>query len=244
MPCRAHRRRDFGRRRCGRRQHQQRASRAEEPQQSSLRLHFPRLFISLLRGRARVAAASGTTIAADADLRVRVRGVRLPLRGAGRGRGRGRGLRGVWLGADATADLRLLPAGTTAAGGRVRADESRRRERESARQDRIAESRKKRAAGESGPGAGRGGDAEARRERLVELYKEVADCPLSPLRDPDQGGLRRRQRRRRVDVRRRGAGRRRGPPGAAVRRPRRPAAERAPGRDRALARGRLHLPTC
>ena len=63
---------------------------------------------------------------------------------------------------------------------------------------------------------------------------------LPAARDPHQGGLRRRQRRRRPDVRRRGAGRRRGPPGPALRRPRRPAAQPDAGGDRPLARGRLH----
>jgi putative FmdB family regulatory protein len=41
----------------------------------------------------------------------------------------------------------FAPPGRQPRGARVRADESRRRERESARQDRIAESRKKRADG-------------------------------------------------------------------------------------------------
>ena len=59
-------------------------------------------------------------------------------------------------------------------------------------------------------------------------------------RDADQGRLRGGKRRRRPDVRRRGARGRRGPPGAAVRRSRRAAAERDAGGDRALARGRLH----
>lgn len=54
-------------------------------------------------------------------------------------------------GADRTRRLlsNVSPPGRQPRGGRVRADESRRREREAARQDRIAESRKKRAAGES-----------------------------------------------------------------------------------------------
>ena len=43
----------------------------------------------------------------------------------------------------------VSPPGRQPRGAAVRADESRRREREAARQDRIAESRKKRAAGES-----------------------------------------------------------------------------------------------
>jgi len=43
----------------------------------------------------------------------------------------------------------VSPPGRQPRGGRVRSDESRRREREAARQDRITESRKKRAAGES-----------------------------------------------------------------------------------------------
>jgi putative FmdB family regulatory protein len=43
----------------------------------------------------------------------------------------------------------VSPPGRQPRGARVRADESQRREREAARQDRIAESRKKRAAGES-----------------------------------------------------------------------------------------------
>jgi putative FmdB family regulatory protein len=42
----------------------------------------------------------------------------------------------------------VSPPGRTPRGARVRSDESRRREREAARQDRIAESRKRRAAGE------------------------------------------------------------------------------------------------
>jgi len=51
----------------------------------------------------------------------------------------------------------VSPPGRQPRGGRVRSDESRRSEREAARQDRIVESRKKRAAGESvrpakGPG--------------------------------------------------------------------------------------------
>ena len=51
--------------------------------------------------------------------------------------------------------------------------------------------------------------------------------PLPAFGDPHQGRLRRRQRGRRPDVRRRGARRRGGPPGPAVRRPRRGAAQRA-----------------
>jgi putative FmdB family regulatory protein len=43
----------------------------------------------------------------------------------------------------------VSPPGRQPRGAGVRSDESRRREREAARQDRIAESRKKRAAGES-----------------------------------------------------------------------------------------------
>lgn len=43
----------------------------------------------------------------------------------------------------------VSPPGRQPRGATVRSDESRRREREAARQDRIAESRKKRAAGES-----------------------------------------------------------------------------------------------
>jgi putative FmdB family regulatory protein len=43
----------------------------------------------------------------------------------------------------------VSPPGRQPRGGRVRSDESRRREREAARKDRIAESRKKRAAGET-----------------------------------------------------------------------------------------------
>jgi putative FmdB family regulatory protein len=43
----------------------------------------------------------------------------------------------------------VSPAGRQPRGAAVRSDESRRREREAARQDRIAESRKKRAAGEA-----------------------------------------------------------------------------------------------
>ena len=42
----------------------------------------------------------------------------------------------------------VSPPGRTPRGARVRADESRRREREAARQDRLGESRKRRAAGE------------------------------------------------------------------------------------------------
>ena len=42
----------------------------------------------------------------------------------------------------------VSPPGRTPRGAGVRSDESRRRERESARQDRISESRKRRAAGE------------------------------------------------------------------------------------------------
>jgi putative FmdB family regulatory protein len=42
----------------------------------------------------------------------------------------------------------LAPPGRQPRGGKVRADESRRREREAARQDRMAESRKRRALGE------------------------------------------------------------------------------------------------
>ena len=42
----------------------------------------------------------------------------------------------------------VSPPGRQPRGARVRADESRRREREAARHDRIAESRKRRAAGE------------------------------------------------------------------------------------------------
>jgi putative FmdB family regulatory protein len=42
----------------------------------------------------------------------------------------------------------VSPPGRQPRGGAVRSDESRRREREAARQDRIAESRKRRAAGE------------------------------------------------------------------------------------------------
>ncbi|HMI81867.1 MAG TPA: zinc ribbon domain-containing protein [Solirubrobacterales bacterium] len=42
----------------------------------------------------------------------------------------------------------VSPPGRQPRGARVRADESRRREREAARQDRLAESRKRRAAGE------------------------------------------------------------------------------------------------
>lgn len=43
----------------------------------------------------------------------------------------------------------VSPPGRQPRGAAVRSDESRRREREAARQDRIAESRKKRAAGEN-----------------------------------------------------------------------------------------------
>jgi putative FmdB family regulatory protein len=43
----------------------------------------------------------------------------------------------------------VSPPGRQPRGGAVRSDESRRREREAARQDRIAESRKKRAVGEN-----------------------------------------------------------------------------------------------
>jgi putative FmdB family regulatory protein len=43
----------------------------------------------------------------------------------------------------------VSPPGRQPRGGAVRSDESRRREREAARHDRIAESRKKRAAGEN-----------------------------------------------------------------------------------------------
>ncbi len=43
----------------------------------------------------------------------------------------------------------VSPPGRQPRGAAVRSDESRRREREAARQDRIAESRKKRAAGET-----------------------------------------------------------------------------------------------
>ena len=51
----------------------------------------------------------------------------------------------------------VSPPGRQPRGGRVRSDESRRTEREAARQDRIVESRKKRAAGESvRPAKGRG----------------------------------------------------------------------------------------
>lgn len=42
----------------------------------------------------------------------------------------------------------VSPPGRTPRGARVRSDESRRREREAARQDRVTESRKRRAAGE------------------------------------------------------------------------------------------------
>lgn len=42
----------------------------------------------------------------------------------------------------------ISPPGRTPRGARVRADESRRREREAARQDRLSESRKRRALGE------------------------------------------------------------------------------------------------
>jgi putative FmdB family regulatory protein len=42
----------------------------------------------------------------------------------------------------------VSPPGRTPRGAAVRSDESRRRERESARQDRLGESRKRRAAGE------------------------------------------------------------------------------------------------
>jgi putative FmdB family regulatory protein len=42
----------------------------------------------------------------------------------------------------------LAPPGRQPRGAKVRADESRRREREAARQDRLAESRKRRAPGE------------------------------------------------------------------------------------------------
>jgi putative FmdB family regulatory protein len=50
----------------------------------------------------------------------------------------------------------VSPPGRQPRGAAVRADESRRREREAARTDRIAESRKKRAAGESVRPARRG----------------------------------------------------------------------------------------
>ncbi|HEX4752137.1 MAG TPA: zinc ribbon domain-containing protein [Solirubrobacterales bacterium] len=42
----------------------------------------------------------------------------------------------------------VSPPGRTPRGARVRADESRRREREASRQDRLSDSRKRRAAGE------------------------------------------------------------------------------------------------
>jgi putative FmdB family regulatory protein len=51
----------------------------------------------------------------------------------------------------------VSPPGRQPRGARVRSDESRRGEREAARQDRIVESRKKRAAGESVRPAKRGG---------------------------------------------------------------------------------------
>ena len=51
----------------------------------------------------------------------------------------------------------VSPPGRQPRGGRVRSDESRRSEREAARQDRITESRKKRAAGESVRSAKGGG---------------------------------------------------------------------------------------
>lgn len=61
----------------------------------------------------------------------------------------------------ATRTRRLLsnvsPPGRQPRGARVRSEESQRREREAARQDRIAESRKRRAAGETvRPASGKG----------------------------------------------------------------------------------------
>lgn len=50
----------------------------------------------------------------------------------------------------------VSPPGRQPRGAAVRSDESRRREREAARQDRISESRKKRAAGEAVRPAGKG----------------------------------------------------------------------------------------
>ena len=161
----------------------------------------------------------------DADLRVRVRGVRGALRGAGRRR------RGECSLSEcgSTRTRRLLLGRLTAGAPAARAAGPLRRiapgrARSGPRTSRIAESRKKTVSAAT-PRAPRA--AWSRSTGRSELH------PLPPARDPHQGRLRRRQRRCRPDVRRRGPGRRRGPPGAAVRGPRRAAAEPAAGRDRA-----------
>lgn len=63
-------------------------------------------------------------------------------------------------GSDRTKRLwsRVSPAARQPRGASVRSDESRRQEREAARSERLADTRRKRAAGES-PASGRGGGA-------------------------------------------------------------------------------------
>src|ERR1700754_592912 len=110
-----------------------------------------------------------------ADLRVRVRKLWEPLRGARRRRGGGRPVPGLSVSQGPASDLRFraaepAAAGTAGALGRIAATRARGGAR---RADR-------RGATEAG-GRMSAADAAERRERLVELYREVAACTRCPL---------------------------------------------------------------
>ena len=110
-----------------------------------------------------------------------------PLRGADRERDAQPALSRVRVGADAPPALAVSPAGRQPRGAAVRSDESRRGEREAARGERLAETKRKRAAGEP-PRRAVGGSAlsataEERREQLVALFNEVKGCERCPLHE-------------------------------------------------------------
>src|SRR5581483_4187375 len=117
-----------------------------------------------------------------ADLRVRVPGLREPLRGAGRPArrpgGRRRGLPEVRFEADRAAPLQLLRSDSPPDDARAAAPP-----RGPARdRSRRGEGALAQAAGGGEAAEGRAmSDAEARRERLVEVYNEASVCERCPL---------------------------------------------------------------
>ena len=177
---------------------------------------------------------------ADADLRVPMRRMRRAVRGAGRRR---HGLARLSAVRHRGRGARLLgPGGAVRTGRRPLA----RRAPQEQRNAELRERTEGRLQGAAAAASARGAGSRERRRRAPPraagraLPRGLRVHPLPAARGPDQGGLRRRQRRRRPDVHRRGARGRGGPPGAAVRRPGRAAAQPAARRDRDEARGRLH----
>ena len=104
----------------------------------------------------------------------------------------------------------VAPPAASTGSGQVRYVEKRRGEREAARRERLAETRRS----ERRAKIAMSGSRAAPRAPGRGLPGGLGVPPLPALGDPHQGRLRGRQRRRRPDVRRRGARRGGGPPGA------------------------------